>query len=181
MKEKRFFYLVAIIGFLFFNNLSAQVTIGSMEDPLQGSLLDFKQYNTSGSIENANKGVVFPRVSLENCTSLKPLSTANDAGEMQKYTGMVVYNLVEDNTLGLDFGLMSWNGEEWIPIFNKSGMGVFTVTADPIVTGTLVKNRTFTTTSNSIELPVNVTKTGTYSIVLRSNNGYYFSASGEFY
>ncbi|MDR0507268.1 MAG: hypothetical protein LBH32_10725 [Dysgonamonadaceae bacterium] len=110
-------YMISLLCFAS-SSLQAQVTIGELDTPRRGALLDLRQYDpkTPGDA-TATKGVIFPRVDLVNPTSLEPLLNAqdsNDATRRANHKGAIVYNV----TVNADFqeGLYFWNGSLWSPI-----------------------------------------------------------------
>jgi hypothetical protein len=175
-------WMVTFIA-LFCSMTQAQVTIGIQSNPYEGALLDLKESDPLNlSDPNSAKGVLFPKVSLIDVKSLKPLITRPAAqADSAKMRGMIVYN-VNENANGIDPGLSVWNGEEWMSVVgggaNKAA--VFSIDwANVTVNGTYVKGKTLTL-SNTLSVPVIVSKKGIYSITAASANGYAFSASGEF-
>ena len=52
---------------------TSQVTIGMIDQPLDGTLLDLKESNTSNGGANSQKGLMLPRVSLTDVNSLSPI------------------------------------------------------------------------------------------------------------
>jgi len=94
-----------ILLFLFFVsivtiNVNSQTTIGSLEPPVQGAVLD---------LQSDTLGFVPTRVKLENLTSNEPIG--------QHVKGMVVYNLTTDIAKSLLEGLYLNNGSGWIRLF----------------------------------------------------------------
>ncbi|MFV0330976.1 MAG: hypothetical protein ACK5KL_14355 [Dysgonomonas sp.] len=112
--------------------LHAQVTIGSGNSPITGSLLDLKEYDpTDPNSDNgttATKGFNLPRVRLVDLDKLLPMfdnmkdsNTYNNGGidypkavEDDKHIGLMVYNLTEDSNKGFTEGLYYWNGLKWV-------------------------------------------------------------------
>ena len=110
----------------------AQVTIGSGNPPITGSLLDLKEYDlTDPSSDNgttATKGFNLPRVRLVDRYKLLPMfDNMKDANTYQKngvdyaksdedskHIGLMVYNLTEDPSNSLTEGLYFWNGLKWV-------------------------------------------------------------------
>lgn len=112
-----------------------QVTIGSGEEPVDGSLLQLKEKsNVNDDGVNAYKGLVLPRVALSKKNELYPMflqdpslpydATANpekaDYADTQKkatlkktHTGLTVYNLTNASAEGLSPGLYVWTGAAW--------------------------------------------------------------------
>jgi len=97
--------------------LNAQVTIGAEIEPNNGALLDLKEKNPiNPSVDNSttNKGLGMPRVKL---TSLVTLTDIKDAvGKEKELTGLFVYNVNTNNTLGIRPGLYVWDGSCWRPL-----------------------------------------------------------------
>jgi len=85
----------------------AQVTIGSDGVPNAGALLDLKQRINDEA--NADKGLNFPRVSLEAANRLEPCATTN-ATNRTSHRGLVVYHT---NNAVMTEGLYYWNGGSW--------------------------------------------------------------------
>ncbi|MDR1436666.1 MAG: hypothetical protein LBI65_00965 [Candidatus Symbiothrix sp.] len=99
---------------LFFPSLQARVNIGIIEAPADGALLQLKNIaGVAPGDENANGGLLLPRVSLKNYTSLEPAVPDAEAtpDEKRNHVGLIVYNLTE--TTYLKKGLAVWNGTRW--------------------------------------------------------------------
>lgn len=104
----------------------AQVTIGSGEPSATGALLQIKDKNSVvDGTANASKGLALPRVNLSDKNQLYPMflkdssdptSGSNDDYSTNKtqldqmHTGLIVYNLVEDDNKELCLGLNQWDG-----------------------------------------------------------------------
>lgn len=96
----------------------AQVTIGSTQKPMSGSLLDLKEDGVT------NKGLGLPRVKLEHPDYLYPMFKGDDDYENNisgsrdiiniAHAGLLVYNMNEDMCKRLYSGLYVWSGIEWI-------------------------------------------------------------------
>ncbi|MDR2621580.1 MAG: hypothetical protein LBC48_03245 [Dysgonamonadaceae bacterium] len=104
-----------------FPNLQAQVTIGMVEIPAEGALLQLKnKVEATPGGENADKGLLLSRVNLSDYTTLDPVVTGTPSDEeKKKHIGLIVYNLTEDAGKKLTKGLVVWNGKEWNSIANK--------------------------------------------------------------
>jgi hypothetical protein len=114
--------MAALSGFLTANSVQAQVTIGSLNPPAKGALLDLKEIEDANGGVTSNKGFIFSRVSLTDPNSLEPLLSATDAADVTQKTihrGMVVYNI--NVTANLQEGLYCWDGVKWIEM--KGGPG----------------------------------------------------------
>jgi hypothetical protein len=128
LKVTLMFVILAIAG-LNSLGIQAQVTIGSSISPSKGVILELKNQAANAYNETVNAdggGLVFPRVKLQNRTNLLPFVAddadwkANKDNVKEKYTGMVVYNLlVSPPTISLpddevfSEGLYVWNGSRW--------------------------------------------------------------------
>lgn len=199
-------YCIKTTIFLLFLNLilalpiQAQVTIGNNEKPEKYSLLQIKdKAAVEGEQPDAatavTGGLLLPRVELEKKTELLPFVTpevvaANDAEYQKKkllHTGLIVYNLIENQEEDLCRGVNQWTGKEWECFQIKKGQAIFTInncSTDIKVFGEY-GNGVALTGSNYVAIKVNVEKIGTYSISAtvtdsQNDNGYFFLASGEF-
>ncbi len=102
-------------------DLSAQVTIGSHQEPQKASLLELREVTDNSDYSNANKGLLLPRVTLSDTEELYPMfstGTPNNAEYLankddfkKNHIGLLVYNV---NT-SVDFtpGFYYWDGEKW--------------------------------------------------------------------
>ncbi|GHU63445.1 hypothetical protein FACS1894160_3520 [Bacteroidia bacterium] len=190
-KIKMMLLLVAalLIGF----TMHAQVTIGSEEAPVTGSLLQLKDKpSVSDGGFNANKGVALPRVLLTEKDQLFPMFESDGAGgykigttpyvkanEDKKHTGLIVYNLTEDLDKELCLGLNQWDGKEWNCFETKMGNAIFDSVqcAGITVNGTYIEG-TAATAAEYLTVNLNVTKAGAFFITATSGNGYNFYLSG---
>jgi hypothetical protein len=92
--------------------LRAQVTIGIVEEPAEGALLQLKSIaNAALDNKNAEKGLLIPRVELKNYRSLEPFISNASPEKMKEHVGLIVYNLTQDTHLKA--GIAVWNGSEW--------------------------------------------------------------------
>jgi hypothetical protein len=103
-----------------FPNLHAQVTIGILEAPADGALLQLKSIaGAAKGGENAKDGLLLPRVSLVDYKRLSPAVPDDKVNDDEKkdHIGLVVYNLTENAYLKK--GVAIWNGTRWNCIANK--------------------------------------------------------------
>ncbi|GAB6009432.1 hypothetical protein [Dysgonomonas reticulitermitis] len=195
MKAKLLILFICSLFILSGNsNLSAQVTIGSGIPPERGALLDHKETDTTGptsdvtSLENAKKGVLYPKVLLRDAAKLTPLYGGVDTGggvwsdnataeEKLKATGMVVYN-VNPKAINMDEGLYMWHMDEWVKL-NQDGAAVIgPVDCSAIrINGSYIEG-TLVTGNEYLEIDLEVTKKGSFVIAALSGNGYSFYYTG---
>ncbi|MFT3995396.1 MAG: FISUMP domain-containing protein [Dysgonomonas sp.] len=116
--------IIVFLGILFISIPAAsQVTVGSVEPPVKGALLQLKEIENApdGDI-NSTKGLALPRVKLiqkRNADiSVTIDGVAPNAYSGDDHTGLVVYNTNQcfDN-MGDDKGVYVWNGSEWEFLF----------------------------------------------------------------
>jgi len=183
----------------------AQVTIGTGEEPVGGALLQLKdKENISDGSMNAIRGMVLPRVNLSEKKQLFPMflnnpeapgSGANSEYSTNKssldksHTGLIVYNLNEDDNKELCLGLNQWNGEQWNCFQHKIGNAIATIKdcSTLNVIGQYLNNVSLTG-SNYMTVDLTVSKAGAYTITARmgyssiptQDNGYYFTLTGIF-
>lgn len=115
--------VIILVSYLFSFSVIAQVTIGSNEKPVEGSILQLKNVTGNGSI-TATKGLLLPRVALTDLNYLYPMFE-NDPDYVNGVTtnernlehiGLVVYNLGCQMT---GEGFYVWSGNKWIAILPK--------------------------------------------------------------
>ena len=134
-------------------SIAAQITFGSLEAPQSGALLQLKNLDNSSnnSPVNADKGLLLPRVDLEDIYNLYPMfPTGYDKNsEDLKHTGLFVYNTNEDLYNGDGAGCYMWDGEKWI------GMGMVKrkITINPL--NVYISERTPEATAQVTTTPLN--------------------------
>jgi len=120
--HNKLYYLITIL--LSCTQFSfSQVTIGSSEKPVEGSLLQLKNLPEVNGSANANRGLLLPRVALINNSTLSPC--AEDTYSLE-HTGLIVYNITSialkpvsscdpspDLSKVVYTGINVWNGEQW--------------------------------------------------------------------
>jgi uncharacterized protein (TIGR02145 family) len=117
--------LLPALLFFFCANLSAQVTIGGLEEPHKGSVLDLNS-TTKG-------GLLLSNVVLENLYAIPTTfpgmsSPPDDANE--KFTGALVYH---EGGNGIPAGIYVWNGENWSPATENCTVPALTLNVPPFV------------------------------------------------
>jgi hypothetical protein len=117
-------------------NAKAQVTIGSLNDPQKGVLLELKTQEAKNpqsvtddenvTVDATGGGLLFPRVKLVSKNTLEPFIDSKNSQEWTSHAklthaGMVVYNLhVSDD---FQLGLYVWDGAEWTKISDSDDAG----------------------------------------------------------
>lgn len=167
--------------------MKAQVTIGHSEAPEKHATLQIKDQTapSTGGVTAKNGGLLLPRVELENKYQLLPFyqgdTTNTDYKTVTKpaHTGLIVYNLKENDDDELCLGFNQWDGGQWNCFQEKMGNAKFAPVdcSDITVNGVYVEGMT-TTSANYLSINLNVTKAGAFAITATSNNGYNFYLSG---
>lgn len=120
MKKLILISLISVLCFLSAARLSAQVTIGSGTEPVEGSLLQLKENDNSEN--NSAKGLALPRVTLISSTIPTGKSLAqtidgtptSENWDMDQHIGLIVYNTNTClNNNGDAQGLYLWDGSQW--------------------------------------------------------------------
>ena len=98
-KQKNFSNLLVLIATVmcFSANVNAQVTIGSLEEPTPGAVLDLSKVSTR------DLGLLLPQVSLTNLSTWAPLSGSH-------VNGMFVYNTNASTGTGIYY----WKDGSWV-------------------------------------------------------------------
>lgn len=184
--------------------IHAQVTIGTGEEPISGALLQLKdKNNVPDSTHNAYKGLALPRVTLSEKKELYPMFLADPdnpaSGPNSDYaanklildkthTGLIVYNLVEDDDKELCLGLNQWDGEKWNCFQQKASPAQFEFHCSTLEVRGDYGDGIALNSSNYIRVEVEITRIGSYSISAtfapgnpQGDNGYFFELSGTFY
>jgi hypothetical protein len=184
MNMKRKLYLMLTLTLLSMASMTAQVTIGSQTAPEKGALLQLRQRVPAQdeTFDNADKGLLFPRVALVAYDSLDPLYGVDGATpeEAVRATGMVVYNTNADAE-GLEQGLYVWKENEWIGISSKQSEASFSVVQCENITvcGTYTQGVPVEDDTHYMEIALlNVERPGAYVISASTGNGYSFYKSG---
>lgn len=203
MKTRIVMWLITIIMLSHASNIVAQVTIGKSEEAEKYSLLQIKDKaidRTNGPLDDVTAekgGLLLPRVKLVDKNELLPFVTqaevdnpTQDYLDAKKlHTGMIVYNLEENDEKELCLGLNQWDGAQWNCFQNKIGNAIANIT-DCSTVGFygIYKDKEALNASNYMTVKLNVTKAGAYTITARAgyssdhtqDNGYYFTTTGVF-
>ncbi|SBW02826.1 hypothetical protein [uncultured Dysgonomonas sp.] len=180
----------------------AQVTIGQNEEPEKYSILQVKDHaiDRSGSLDavTAEKGgLLLPRVELKKKKELLPFATETDVSNNGQdyqdakllHTGLIVYNLKEDEDEELCVGLNQWDGVQWNCFQEKIGNAIARVTDCSTIEFTgAYKDGVSLNSSNQMIVTLEVTKTGAYTLTATvgyagdpdQDNGYFFTVTGVF-
>ena len=108
MKSKIRITLLLVLGcgHLFYG----QVVIGGATYPVEGALLDVKEYQPDEENTTATKGLLLPRVKLSELSSLKPVVQIETVANKKEHIGLQVYHIGSDE---MPAGVKTWNGEMW--------------------------------------------------------------------
>lgn len=87
-----------------------QVVIGGATYPVEGALLDLKEYKANAENVTAAKGLLFPRVKLTSLTSLVPLVEVETTENKKEHIGLQVYHIGDNE---ITAGLKVWDGAKW--------------------------------------------------------------------
>lgn len=114
----KYYAILFIFSILNLTKSYSQVTIGLQSPPIEGALLDLKQYNdleANAGGRNADKGLLLPRVELSSLITLSDIATGEQEQELQ-YTGLTVYNplAINEACLIIPSGIYYWGGEKWL-------------------------------------------------------------------
>lgn len=143
---------------LIFNLVFSQVGINT-NNPNAKSALDVVS-------KGNNSGVLIPRLTTAQRNAINTTSAED---------GLTIYN-VDDKCFNY------WQGasQEWNSVCGALGKATFTFNCSAVtVNGNYVQGKELTA-SNYLNIPVSVTKAGSYTITATSGNGYNFSTTGVF-
>lgn len=201
MKTKFLAFIMCMLFMYSGTYMSAQVTAGLNEAAEKYATLQIKDVaidRTNGPLNGATAdkgGLLLPRVILQEKKELLPFATAADmasseyANLKKLHTGLIVYNLVENDEKELCLGLNQWDGEQWNCFQNKLGNAIATIgQCDSVTFAGVYKDKTPLDMSNYMTIPLHVTKAGAYTITATvkdaetntNDNGYFFTTTGVF-
>ncbi len=195
------FLIISLVSNIF--GLKAQVTIGMNETPEKYASLQIKdraidKLNESLDSKTAEKGgLLLPRVVLEEKKELFPFITQTEidadpaayADLKLLHTGLIVFNLTEDDEKELCRGMNQWDGEKWNCLQNKLGNAVAELgNCDSLKFLGVYQNDVMLDGTNYMLIPLHVTKAGAYTITATvkdaetntDDNGYFFTVTGVF-
>lgn len=135
--------LLLTIGLFFSLYAQAQVTIGAGSTPLEGALLDLKQWEEETGIRNSDKGLAIPRVLLTEIDNLKPMLTGTEPNyDLLKtsHKGLMVYNV--SSTSPFVQGIYTWDGTKWNLVNTAADNGLSMNSNTVELGGTLKQNTT---------------------------------------
>lgn len=144
--------------------IKGQVTIGLSESPVEGALLQLKNKTTVGSsIENADKGLILPRVALTEISQLFPMfPTGYDKSTYDyPHTGLLVYNANDDLKYGDGKGMYVWDGNKWMGVSLKKR--TIDVYPQKLYLSEIKNSSSATLTTSIKELPWDATTSGNTS------------------
>ncbi len=177
-------------------NLNAQVNVGVGDPAEKYATLQIKDKTkvSSEPLDAATSekgGLLLPRVELQKKKELLPFVTQAvvDANgqeyqdEKKLHTGLIIYNLVENDEEELCLGLNQWDGEQWNCFQSKMGNAIAELgNCDSLTFKGEYLDKVSLNSGNYMTIPLHVTKAGAYTITATTDpdNGYYFTASGVF-
>lgn len=125
MKKTVLYFLLTLFATNY--TIKSQITIGSSEKPLEGSLLQLQEFaNSSVDGKNSNKGLLLPRVALTPSADLaSTLGAPSGTYNHSDHAGLTVYNLSDNSQFCK--GVYLWTGENWERIPKKEVMPDITV------------------------------------------------------
>jgi hypothetical protein len=106
-------------------NLPAQITIGGLDKPHKGSVLDLNS--------TLKGGLLLSNVVLDNRYTIPatfPGMSIPPADVKEKFTGAVIYHT---GTANIPAGIYVWNGTNWTPLTENCTAPALTLTAPPFV------------------------------------------------
>lgn len=131
-------WLFAIVCCFLIQESYAQVTIGTMEPPVAGALLQIKNIDNSGANPNANKGMSMPRVNLTDMGKLSPMYSYADVpntpvqSDLDAHKGLAVYNTNQCLARkGEESGMYVWMGDTWAALGETPLAGTVDIFRDP--------------------------------------------------
>jgi hypothetical protein len=168
MKIINCFSITIILFFLLpIMELSAQVTIGSLEQPAAGASLQLKEISgVTDDSPDAYKGLAMPRVNLTDVNNLYPMLLADPANPVsgsnasyaadkpaldKLHTGLIVYN--SNDAAPFKKGLYVWSGSKWEPAGSTDVENGLTLSGDTVrLGGALTRATTVTLGDNDLYL-----------------------------
>jgi hypothetical protein len=152
---KKIFFLMLTLLIVSAASMNAQVTIGSMENPRDGAVLDLSQI-----ADGKKLGLLLPWVSLANTSDwqLDGVGTADHAG-------MMVFNTNEDTGKGI----YVWDGIGWTAVKSENIVSSFELSASTLL---ILKGSSKTITAQNFKgsNDRDVNATVTWSIVGSADN-----------
>lgn len=119
------------------NEVKSQVSIGNTAAPPKGALLELKNkipVSTENQLITANKGLILPRVFLQNPNLLNPILDTYTTNEAKDLKGLMVFNVNNTqapfNTLELGLGVYIWDGVKWSKLQSLQNEDVRDVVVD---------------------------------------------------
>ncbi|MGM5630143.1 fibrinogen-like YCDxxxxGGGW domain-containing protein [Apibacter raozihei] len=151
--------LLTLLPLFIFSIINAQVGIGT-DTPDEKAALHIVS-------PNSNQGVLIPSMTTaQRDANITPESTEN---------GLLIFN-TDQNC----YNYYQATDQSWLSICGNYKSSTYTVDCSKIkVSGKYTQGSSLNDT-NYITIPVTVTSTGTYYILAKTNNGYYFEKSGMF-
>lgn len=125
------------------HHIQAQVTIGTGSPPLEGVVLDLKEWEDQTGAENSKKGFTIPRILLTDINNLHPMLTGSEPNYnvlKLSHKGLLVYNV--SSTSPFVEGIYIWDGTKWNLINTVADNGLSMNSNTVELGGTLKKSTT---------------------------------------
>lgn len=136
-------WLLLTVGLFLSHHIQAQVTIGTGTSPLEGVVLDLKEWEDQTGAENSKKGFTIPRILLTNINNLYPMLTGSEPNYnvlKLSHKGLLVYNV--SSTSPFVEGIYIWDGTKWNLINTVADNGLSMNSNTVELGGTLKKSTT---------------------------------------
>lgn len=143
-KTKLYVLLIAIIG-CYSANLKSQVTIGSLDNPHGGAVLD---------LQSSNRGLKLPSVELSNVNTYGLVE-----GTASSAAGMIVYNINPNIVGGSGIGIYYWDGSKWLTVDSSASLAA-SITGLSCSSVSIVNDQRLTDGDTAYETIVRVPYTG---------------------
>jgi uncharacterized protein (TIGR02145 family) len=104
--------LLPALRFFFCANLPAQVTMGGLEDPKSGAILDLNSSTKGGLLLSNVELLNLYTIPYSGTTPFPGITAGNHESVKGDFAGAIVYHTGEN---GYPAGVYLWNGENWSP------------------------------------------------------------------
>lgn len=130
---------IILLLFLFSLSLSlaSQVTIGSHIEPIEGALLELKEFLPNENNATATKGLQLPRVELKKKSGdLSESLGLSEATVGADHIGLTIYNIADAVCPLFPSGVYTWNGSQWDNLYGEGVKSLYSYTENGDGSGT---------------------------------------------